>query len=77
MPWSDETVAAARQALVEAGSLNTLTTFREELDKSTEKGIKKTCQKGIGALDELRSASEKEPTAHRKGACKRRFRRYS
>lgn len=66
-PWDDETVAAARQALVEAGPNYTLTTLKEHLDKTNEEGVKSTCQKRIGALNELWATNEKEPTAHKTG----------
>lgn len=58
-PWDDETVAAARQALVEAGPDYTLTTLKEHLDKTNEEGVKSTCQGRIETLKEIWATKEK------------------
>lgn len=65
--WDDETVAAARQALEEAGRDSTLTTLNELLSESNEKGLRSTCEKRIGVLNELWASNDANPTAHGTG----------
>jgi hypothetical protein len=58
-PWNDETVAAAKHALLEAGPNLTLTALKEHLDKTNEEGVKSICQKRIGVLKEIWATNEK------------------